>query len=146
MKKVFYLLVVIGMLLAMLPTAAVAVPPYQPNVSVAGWNLQDDMLAVVQFSAYDVNWKAWKPETLEFGFVYCDSSGCRETIDTRLTLNPQEYHYPQHLDIAAKTWRSVYTSQDCSITQFVRIIGNADNVLAKAENGPLTLCIGIPPQ
>jgi hypothetical protein len=148
MKKRFYLLLVIVIMLAVLPAPTTAAPPTarQSFLTVGSWNLDDGLSATfIKFAAYEINWQVTKAASLEFGFVYCEGDVCVETVDVTLKLSPKTYPYPQDLDLAAKDYRYITPSADCSIEQFVRILDSAGVVKKETTNGPYEYCITTSP-
>jgi hypothetical protein len=144
MKNRFYLLLVIGLILAMLPARTTAAPQTarQSFLTVESWNLNQELSATfIKFAANDVNWQVTKAAALEFGFVYCEGDVCEETVDVSLKISPKTYPYPQDLNLAAKDYRYITPSADCSIEQFVRILDTAGVVKKEATNGPYEYCI-----
>lgn len=142
MKKRFYLLIVIVMLLSLLPLTASEAKSV-PFVRVGSWNISDEIqpYVLIKFAAYDIDWKISKAAKLEFGFLYNNGFLTTETIDVSLTLNPKDYKYPQDLNLAAKKYRELEPNPHCALTQFVRILDAQGLVLAEAENGPYDYCI-----
>jgi hypothetical protein len=147
MKKLFYVLIVMGVLLGILPAPTTAAPQTarQSFLTVGSWNLEDDLGYVgIQFAAYDVNWQILKAASLEFGYIYCYEGTCTETVDITLAINKRDYAYPQNLDLVARDTRFITASPACTIEQFVRILDSGGVVKKEATNGPYEYCITVP--
>ena len=152
MKKRFYFVIGIVLLLALLPGFLAAPAEAAPQaarqsfLTVGDWNLDDGLDgAILTLAAYEVNWQVTKAAELQFGYEYCVAGDCWDTVDLSLKLSPKTYPYPQDLDLEAKASVYLTASSSCTLTQFVRILDSAGVVKKEATNGPYEYCISLPP-
>lgn len=140
MKKRFYLLIAMVLLLGLLPATAAAAPPKPPYVSVRLWTFPPETLpGIAKLSAWDINWRVPKAATIELGYVQCVGGLCETVVEVTYTIS-RAVKYPQLLDLAGKLYHRLETG-NCTSHQFVNIRDREGNILAATQSQECDVCI-----
>jgi hypothetical protein len=143
MKKRFPLLIAMVLLLGLLPAVALAAPPKPPYVSVGDWTLPvelGDPAPIAQLSAWNIDWRVPNAARVELGYTYRNEDGITvEVVEVSLPVTKDD-RYPQNLDLAGKSYY-MFAAGDCTLRQFVQIVGRTGEVVAVAESVAQEVCI-----
>ena len=141
MKTRFYLLIAMVLLLLLLPAAAAAAPPRPPFISVRLWTLPaDELPAIAQLSAWDINWRVPRAATVEIGYVYCEDGLCQTVVEGTYRITKDD-KYPQQLDLAGKMYHQLVADNACTLKQFVKIRDKAGALVVAAHSLECNICL-----
>lgn len=143
MKSKVYLLIAMVLLLGLLPAVALAAPPKPPYVSVGDWTVPVDLgdpAPVGKLSAWDIDWRVPNAARVELGYTYRNEDGITVTVVEVSLPVTKDDKYPQNLNLAGKSYY-VFTAGNCTLQQFVQIVGRTGEAVAVAESVEQAVCI-----
>jgi hypothetical protein len=142
MKRRFYLLIAMVLLLLVLPAVAFAAQPKPPYVSVRDWTLPVmdlDPPPIAQLSAWGINWKVRRAAAVELGYVYCEEGVCTWVVEVTYRITKDD-KYPQNLDLAGKPYY-MFTAGNCSLQQFIQIRDRTGMAVLSTSSVSQNVCI-----